>query len=475
MKKQRKIWACLLLLTFVLQMPAAWAAASSDALPGAAAAAQDKLDHLPDLFRVSFLASEREEDGGKRFIRKETLETTNPAATQAIAQAADRLDEKLAPLIVPEPNGNAKNYSRLDIEANYTITGHSWLSVLLIGRVSQRQKQIAVGMETLTFDLETGSRVMLTDIFPQDSPAWSLLAERARRKLESVFPGEERDKEAINALMSDEAFKTADFTLSGGELTLHFPAQAVGLEAAGLIHVRFYYPELQGMMAPEAARQTDNRHWKMVAITCDDGPNFANTTRGLKAFREGGARVTFFVAGNVVNEGRNSLRRQYDANHLIANHSFSHKSGYSLKPESMMKQVTDTSREVEIVTGEGTTLFRAPGGLWPPWQKAAIGLPIIQWSVDAYDFGKSKQDSVLRIVQKYIQHGDVLLMHDDRKLIADSAPLVTEYLRENGYLMVTVEELAWAEGVTLQPNVVYARFDQGRYDERPNSILDKNT
>lgn len=37
--------------------------------------------------------------------------------------------------------------------------------------------------------------------------------------------------------------------------------------------------------------------------------------------------------------------------------------------------------------------------------------------------------------------------------------------------MVSVEELAWAQGVALAPNIVYARFFEGQYNERRDSNL----
>jgi len=52
-------------------------------------------------------------------------------------------------------------------------------------------------------------------------------------------------------------------------------------------------------------------------------------------------------------------------------------------------------------------------------------------------------------------------------------PLMTEYLKKNGYLMVTVEELARANGVIIEPNGVYFRFFNGETAARPDSNLQK--
>ena len=47
-----------------------------------------------------------------------------------------------------------------------------------------------------------------------------------KKHLSSIFPGEERDAQAIERLCTRESLEQADFTLSGMELTLHYPASA---------------------------------------------------------------------------------------------------------------------------------------------------------------------------------------------------------------------------------------------------------
>ena len=66
-----------------------------------------------------------------------------------------------------------------------------------------------------------------------------------------------------------------------------------------LIHVRFFYPQFDGMMTELGARATDNSRWKMVAVTCDDGPKERYSTYALDAFRKQGARVTYFSVGKI--------------------------------------------------------------------------------------------------------------------------------------------------------------------------------
>ena len=289
--------------------------------------------------------------------------------------------------------------------------------------------------------------------------------------LNSLFELDDRQPDAVAALCTREALENASFTLSGYELTLHYEAKEVYPGRAGLMHVRFFYDELWDMMTETARRQTDNSDWKMVALTCDDGASYTNSPAALNNFRRAGARVTYFTVGVDCTENPDILMRQFDQNHLIACHTFNHRNGHALKTETRIKEVEKHSRLMESIVGEPSRLFRAPGGTYPPWIEAGIGMPIIQWSVDTYDYTGKKPDRILYSIQKNVQDGDVILMHDTGKYLHKAVPLFTEYLWENGYMMVTVEELARANDVVMEPDTVYYRFFEGRTDVREDSNL----
>ena len=441
------------------------------ALQSASFGEVNKISSLPPVFEVSVDTIERFEGQNAKFIYKEYLRTQNAAVNQALEQTVDAFDAALVPLMEPDENRSARKYSRLDIESSYSRTGQSWLSTLVIARTSRKKSQVRVDFTARVYDLQTGQRVMLEDMFPPDSAAWDLLSQRVREHLLAVFPLEERDFDAIAQLSSRSALSQADFSLGGAELTLHYAARMLFPGQAGLIHVRFFYPEFAGMMTQQAAAQTDNRHWKMVALTCDDGPRYYNSVYSLNNFRKGGARVNYFVVGKLLDENKDILRREFDSNHLIASHSWNHWSGYTMSAGGMQKEIDRTNEFLLAFTGEPVKYFRAPGGTWPPWAEKGIGLPIIQWSVDTYDYKGKSKDSILYTIREFVRHGDVVLMHDTGEILNTAVPAVTDYLTRHGFLMVTIEELAWAEGVLMAPNIVYNRYFEGRFDERPDSNL----
>jgi len=438
------------------------------ALPAAAA---EKRTDCPELFHATVEFEERKEEDNRYYISKEYLLTKNEKINQILRQRTDDFDAALRPRMQPCQDNNAKRNSRLDIETVYTFTGDSWISTMVIARHTYQRVQLEAPFITGTYDLLTGEEILLTDIFPAGSPAWDLLAQRTEAHLSSLFPEDPRNPEAIAQLTTPEAIRDASFTLSAMELTLHYPANLVYENRPGLMHVRFFYDELWDMMTDTARIQTDNTDWKMVALTCDDGASYTNSPAALTNFRRAGARVTYFTVGVDCTENPDILMRQFDQNHLIACHTYSHKSGHALKVETRIKEVEKHSQLMQSLVGEPSRLFRAPGGTYPPWIESGTGMPIIQWSVDTYDYTGKKPDRILYSIQHNVQDGDVILMHDTGKYLHKAVPLFAEYLWENGYMMVTVEELARANDVVMEPDVVYYRFFEGRTDVREDSNL----
>lgn len=432
--------------------------------------AADKLSALPKVFEVQVESVSEATANNDRFYYKEYLRTTNQQVNQELKQVVDQLDAQWRPHLQPDERKNGRRNNRLDVEVNYARTGHSWLSTLVVARLTEKRQQVACPFTTRTWDLQTGQRIELTDLFTPGSAAWGLLAQRVQSHLQSVFPGEPRDDAAIQALCTPQALSQAEFTLGGMELTLHYEARLLFPEKTGLMHVRFFYPEFAGMMTEAAARQTDNSHWKMVAITADDGPRHVNSVKSLNNFRQHGVRVTYFVVGKLFKEGLDILQREFDANHLIASHSFEHWSGYSMKKlESRVREAYRNDEVTLKVLGEGARFFRAPGGTYPPWVEAEIGMPIIQWSVDTYDFRGANELRILENIKNNVRDGDIILMHDTGERLNKAIPGFAEWLWQHGYMMVSIEELAMANGITMEPNVVYHRFANGDYSERRDS------
>lgn len=431
------------------------------------AAEQD--EELPPIAAVAIESVERSINDNEAFVYKEYLQTANETVNQELRMLVDTYDEQLSGLLKADPKKKGKLNSRLNVDIIYYRTGEHWISTMIQADIIWYRQSQTPEITTRTYDLETGRRVTLTDLFAEDSAAWDLLAQGVKSHMLSIYPGEERDVASIEALCAREALATADFTLSGMELTLHYSPDTVFSGKNALIHVRFYYPQFEGMMTPAGVAITDNSRWKMVAITCDDGPKDYTSTYALNAFRKAGARVTYFVVGKQLTRYGDVFQRQFNQNHSIASHSYNHWSGYSFKTvKGRLAELTKSDELALALVGEPFPFFRAPGGTYPPWMEVKLSVPIIQWSLDTYDYTGKNAKKIAHSISSKVKEYDIILCHDTGKHLHEAIPLFSEYLTSQGYMMVTLEELLAAQGVTAMPNSLYWSFRPGEHwDELP--------
>ena len=77
--------------------------------------------------------------------------------------------------------GMAKNTtsqnSRLEVETRYSRTGLTWMSFLVQARTTYHRELIGQEAQSRTFDMTTGERIWLTDIFDAESEGWLVLEE----------------------------------------------------------------------------------------------------------------------------------------------------------------------------------------------------------------------------------------------------------------------------------------------------------
>ena len=74
--------------------------------------------------------------------------------------------------------------------------------------------------------------------------------------------------------------------------------------------------------------------------------------------------------------------------------------------------------------------------------------------------GKSAK-AVLNTVKKEIHDGAIILCHDIKDNTPDAAQRIANYLAEEGYMLLTIDELFAKDGVKLEPDEVYFRCENG--------------
>ena len=408
-------------------------------------------------------------NANKSVVRVWKVETALDSVTEEINGIAQAYAAEKGAELPAQKNNTTRN-SRLDVLVRYSRTGHTWLSFLISARTQYHQKVTDQEITTRTYNMSTGERVFLTDLFDEDSGAWDYLAEGVREGLTAYWPEEEPDGEKLERLCGREALEQADFTMHGMSLVLHYPADVLYEGHHTLMNVTFFYPRIRDMMTEEAFLETDNlRYYNTCALTFDDGPSGTNTPKVLRALMETGACGTFFVIGNRVAEYEYLVQREQDEGHAVAAHNWHHGNVTKSSATALRAMPEKVNRAMIKAIGIPVRYDRVPGGRYPQMIAAKVGWPYIQWSLDTYDWRGRSTKEVLSKVRGAIQDGDIILCHDIKPNTPESTRQMVKYLEEAGYMLLTVDELFAKDGVTLEPDTVYYRCLNGDTSKRDDT------
>ena len=143
----------------------------------------------------------------------------------------------------------------------------------------------------------------------------------------------------------------------------------------------------------------------------------------------------------------------------LGNHSFDHPNLKSLDAAGIKDQFDRTDQAIaQYAGGDVATLARTPFGSQDETITGAIGKPCVYWSLDTLDWEMKKVDSNISAVLDNVSDGEIVLMHDIHRTSVEAAEVLIPTLKSLGYDLVTVNELAAANGVNLKGGKAYASF-----------------
>ena len=182
------------------------------------------------------------------------------------------------------------------------------------------------------------------------------------------------------------------------------------------------------------------RSRKVVALTFDDGPNPNTTPVALELLKKYNAKATFFMVGRSVAGNEDIIKQVVAEGHQIGNHSWSHPLLTKVTLEQAKSQINDTTEVLKKASGQDVHIMRPPYGGINSAIQAAVSQSFILWDVDTLDWKNRNTASIMKEVQK-TQPGSIILMHDIHQTSIDALPTVLQYLTDQGFELVTVEEL----------------------------------
>ena len=416
---------------------------------------QEQYREMPYYLRVT-QRTEEGKLGRYQEILKTYPDTVNDTIDAQMRALVDDMAERSIPLL---PEGEKDEIATLDVGAVISRTGTSWMSFLTLAQITYEREVTHMEADVRVYDIETGERITLADIFPQDSEAWDMLAAAVHDQLTAAFPGIEPDQTALDALCTKEALQEAAFTLGGAKLTLTYRADSVYPGRSNtLLHVTLYYPDIRQHMTERAFVQTDNSRFVMVALTYDDGGGGKYTRRLLGEMRSHGVTATFFLVGRQLRRNHDNLVRQQNSGYSLQYHSYTHPYGHKVHYDQAFEEKAMFEAELSAITGVVPTLMRAPGGKEEKYMRWEIGYPLIHWSLASTDSGNPHVDAIASRVIRYAWDGDIVLLHDMTESSVNAALAIVDQLLEEDFEFVTVSELVRIRQAKLVPGREYTAF-----------------
>ena len=210
----------------------------------------------------------------------------------------------------------------------------------------------------------------------------------------------------------------------------------------------------------DSGKYDETKKRPMVALTFDDGPG-EYTEELLDCLTKNNAKATFFMLGPQAEAYPEIVKDLKDAGMELGNHTWSHENLTTLGASGVTDEVTRTNDAIKKAAGEPATVMRPPGGAYNEEVQAAIGMPLIMWSIDTRDWATKSEDQTYQVTVDNVKDGSVVLMHDIHQWSVKAAIRAIQELVEQGYKLVTVSELAEAKGVKLENGAAHYFFGEG--------------
>jgi peptidoglycan/xylan/chitin deacetylase (PgdA/CDA1 family) len=191
-----------------------------------------------------------------------------------------------------------------------------------------------------------------------------------------------------------------------------------------------------------------------IALTFDDGPNPPYTGQILDLLTAAGVYATFFDVGQAVAAHPDIVRDEIARGMAAGSHSYSHSQDL---PAMSHAAFADDLRRAEdafvAATVAKPAIYRSPYGHTSGVmleEERERGYISIGWDIDSEDWSDASIDRIVSNVLDHAHPGAIVLMHDgglgggnpDRSTTIAALPRIIGGLRQQGYTLVTVPEIA---------------------------------
>ena len=192
-----------------------------------------------------------------------------------------------------------------------------------------------------------------------------------------------------------------------------------------------------------------------IALTMNCAWNADDIDKILEVLKNNNVKITFFLVGDWVDKYPEAAKEISDAGHEIGSHSNTHPHVNNLSYEENVKEIEESNKRIEKITGKKTNVYRPPYGEYNDTViKAASdnGYYPIQWNLDTLDYTGLTGEEMWNRLDNKIKSGDIILTHNGTDHTLDSLDMLIKNIKNKGLEIVPISELIYKDNYKINSN-----------------------
>lgn len=329
-----------------------------------------------------------------------------------------------------EFNNEKKEDSELNIDFEYQIINENYISIIIKATTFIDKKEEKI--YTYLFDKNNNKFIDIGDILNKKELITNIKKEFKAKYNKKINNSVNLDKYYIG-----KNYLTFYINLSKKEYLIQIPLEDIKFNFVINEKNKLDVDNINSIKKEE---KTIDINRPLVALTFDDGPS-KYTNDILDILKDNGICATFFILGNKVPYGQETLLKMLENGNEIGNHTYNHKWLAHLDEIEIKNQISKTQEVIFEYTRYLPKVFRPSYGDIPKEMRKEINLEVTLWNVDTLDWKLKNKKQIIKRATKNTKDGDIILMHDTYKRTKDALPEIINTLKKKGFQFVTISEL----------------------------------
>ncbi len=179
-----------------------------------------------------------------------------------------------------------------------------------------------------------------------------------------------------------------------------------------------------------------------ICLTFDDGPDPVLTPQVLELLDRYQAKASFFCIGEKAAAFPELVKEIARRGHSVENHSHHHHHMFALFGMARLRHEVEAAQAIlTAITGRSPLFFRAPAGFRSPLLDPLLASQALQyasWTRRGFDAVSRNPRRVLQRLTQGLAAGDVLLLHDNARIVLTVLPALLDEISAQGLRPVSL-------------------------------------